>query len=205
MCKDPEEPFSQECLLNKILRVNRKQMCVVWALLLSLTSTTCECTLIWGCFWNANRKWKWNSALDSLSTKLFYKGLQCSHHRTKLNHFRSRWCNVVLAFVRCTPHPGYTQHPSGKLVNIFSVLFCLTVDMSVVAKPNIITWRNRSWQQKTWEREVFWSVMSSEGHYIQARIGQCSPLSGKTVRVTSPAVWMVQVPSKQIKPCIEQK
>lgn len=99
MWKDPEEPFSQECLLNKILRVNRKQMCVVWALLQSLTSTTCECTLIWGCFWNANRKRKWNSALDLLSAKSFYKGLQWSHHRTKLNHI------IVLAFVRCTPQP----------------------------------------------------------------------------------------------------
>lgn len=57
--------------------------------------TTCECTSISGCFWNANRKRKWNLALDSLSAKLFYTGLQWPHHRTKLNHFRSRWCNVV--------------------------------------------------------------------------------------------------------------
>lgn len=52
-------------------------------------------------FLDANRKRKWNSALDSLSAKLFYKGLQWSHHRTKLRHFRSRWCNIVLA----TPQP----------------------------------------------------------------------------------------------------
>lgn len=62
-----EAPFSQECLFDKIMRVNRKQMCMFSALLQFLTSTTCEGMLIWCRCWNTNRKRKWKSELALLS------------------------------------------------------------------------------------------------------------------------------------------
>lgn len=58
MRKDPWAPFSQECLLNKTLRVNRKQMCVVSVCLHFPASTTCERSLMRLCLANANRKRK---------------------------------------------------------------------------------------------------------------------------------------------------
>lgn len=67
MRKDPWAPFSQECLLNKTLRVNRKQMCVVSVHLHSPVSTTCERSLMRLCLGNANRKRKRNSLLSANS------------------------------------------------------------------------------------------------------------------------------------------
>lgn len=70
MRKDPWAPFSQECLLNKTLRVNRKQMCVVSVRLHLPASTTCERSLMRLCLGNANRKRKRNSLLSANSTFL---------------------------------------------------------------------------------------------------------------------------------------
>lgn len=62
--KTLEAPFRQECLLNKIMWVNRKQMCMCSALL------QFDVHYLWRnvrCCWNTNRKRKWNTEFTLLS------------------------------------------------------------------------------------------------------------------------------------------
>lgn len=82
--KTLEAPFSQECLLNKIMRVNRKQMCVFSVLQHFLTSTTCEGTLIM--LWKRKHEEeveipRWLCFLPVVN----WRGMKWPHRKVELN------------------------------------------------------------------------------------------------------------------------
>ncbi len=109
--KTLEAPFSQECLLNKIMRVNRKQMCMFSSsAAVCDVHTTCEGTVIWCCCWSTNRKRKWNTAQALLSANTNCSRAAVISPQSHIKQFRlldafCRWPNPVvpLFFVRRVP------------------------------------------------------------------------------------------------------